>query len=1240
MKIGYIFALLVISSLVLCSKNMRDLATIKVNKFEQYESTSEIQTVSYDFEGAGDAFFSYDISVLKGLSENNIVLSVHNPGNAQLEIKCILSTEAKMDDDFARTNNNICPALYDASDHKVTNIYLSFTKEQLGLGSLLMLKVTLKKSTNLHLDLFVRQKNAYKTKLEALTIKNPFAFTAIEFNVKDYINKQYLLTVSERRGMLIFGHKDNKFWEIDETYALPISDQSLSTYFMDFDKVIIFAGSLGYDKSKTSKDLSVKLSEIKGKKINYYTRINEDNYYGFSGFYSDCADKKVKNYLLVNFGALEDSDYYIKFNELVGANVRKADFPPGYEDVEDSDLKYSKFKRIEALTQANKKDADFHVFELECKEEGDKIIANLQYSKRNAKPSSSVTPGDNAVRDYNFAFEDNNEFKITYSLVKHQFALSIYTSDADGDVTFTVKFEGKNIEMNNKEKLIFTKTSDSYKELTIKAAKDVDALISFASSVKSPDDGTKQKFYTLNSYIINDQNYFYYEMEHEFDTNYYVDVEIENPTKDVLPFCYYLSTTAVIQNVGRNCILLPASKSLNFTFSKIFKRVGADGYNAEEPQYYLVMYNNHSEYDFQVKRIDVRTDLPKSTPINKSLEGRTFLYLEPDLEKNKPSYFNLDIMNMTEDYHFDLYILDDDTSAYTESQLDIKCIYAFEIGVDFVAPLFDKEENNVCGYVNKEDYTSNVSHVVFTGVRTDKNEKLIIKVTPKKNMKVRFLYGKFDFVYKNYAFDDLFGEATHLVDDPSIFKIFEINKTNLESLNAEFAMFYDRDKHGMEFYARKGKEFKKLYDRGSLTFVDIKGTLNKLKDFDKFIFVVGKNDCEKMYCLSRSKYQVKYLQKVFYFETDGLDDYYRIPISISNCAEGKNYYVVYRYKKPFKNNNVYLGKYELLGKVVLGHYIDTFVGEEMEKGKTLLKDYQHINDNDYHLDIIRFTCEKNFLAYFDYFRKEDSPSSFKIREGEVKFFIVPNSTNVTFDYESVSKVKIDLLGENRKYDPDITFEGNKKNIKSSVVNLFRKTDSINHFYIAAPKSEDLGIRVSGLVSLDKMKKEKANNVYSYNGFFVYDIPENSASISVIITRKGYRLRLLEEKGIKVCYNLADTIILMKNDGNCFTLNDKYEFKSDLPDDGKKYYLTLYPDDDSQLINVEKTSAVPRSGSGSGANGEDGEGGGSSWIIILIVVIIVLIIVVALVCIIIQIRKKRVSSTEIDTDIKQPSPLTN
>ena len=115
---------------------------------------------------------------------------------------------------------------------------------------------------------------------------------------------------------------------------------------------------------------------------------------------------------------------------------------------------------------------------------------------------------------------------------------------------------------------------------------------------------------------------------------------------------------------------------------------------------------------------------------------------------------------------------------------------------------------------------------------------------------------------------------------------------------------------------------------------------------------------------------------------------------------------------------------------------------------------------------------------------------------------------------------------------------------------------------------------------------------------------------------------------------------MKNDGNCFTLNDKYEFKSDLPDDGKKYYLTLYPDDDSQLINIEKTTAVPRSGSGSSANGENGEGGSSSWIVVLIVIIIVLIIIVALVCIIIQIRKKRVSSTEIDTDIKQPSPLTN
>ena len=98
-------------------------------------------------------------------------------------------------------------------------------------------------------------------------------------------------------------------------------------------------------------------------------------------------------------------------------------------------------------------------------------------------------------------------------------------------------------------------------------------------------------------------------MEHEYYTNYYVDVIVYNPTKDVLPFCYYLATTIIIQNTEHNCILLSASDSLELTFNKIFKYSDKDDYNVEEPAYNLIIYNNHGKFDYAIKEINIRTDL-------------------------------------------------------------------------------------------------------------------------------------------------------------------------------------------------------------------------------------------------------------------------------------------------------------------------------------------------------------------------------------------------------------------------------------------------------------------------------------------------------------------------------------------------------------------------------------------------------------------------------------------------------
>ena len=42
-----------------------------------------------------------------------------------------------------------------------------------------------------------------------------------------------------------------------------------------------------------------------------------------------------------------------------------------------------------------------------------------------------------------------------------------------------------------------------------------------------------------------------------------------------------------------------------------------------------------------------------------------------------------------------------------------------------------------------------------------------------------------------------------------------------------------------------------------------------------------------MYCEAQSKNQVRYFFKAIYKETEGLGNYFRLPISIQNCVEVK-----------------------------------------------------------------------------------------------------------------------------------------------------------------------------------------------------------------------------------------------------------------------------------------------------------------------------------------------------------------
>ena len=72
--------------------------------------------------------------------------------------------------------------------------------------------------------------------------------------------------------------KEESLKRIDETSILSITEQTLASYLLDLENIIILAGTL-YDK-ESENTLSIHLSprEDDDVKIAYYTGINEEYY--------------------------------------------------------------------------------------------------------------------------------------------------------------------------------------------------------------------------------------------------------------------------------------------------------------------------------------------------------------------------------------------------------------------------------------------------------------------------------------------------------------------------------------------------------------------------------------------------------------------------------------------------------------------------------------------------------------------------------------------------------------------------------------------------------------------------------------------------------------------------------------------------------------------------------------------------------------------------------------------------
>lgn len=1232
----YIVTFLVLIS---ASSSVRRLATIKIAEISQALSDGIIYG-KFDVEEESESFFSYDLS--KSSTEKNLVITIRRGEYSDLEVDCIISKSTSEDDVISEFKNkkSICSVYKFKNEniikqsHTIINVIATISSYE--TGSKLYLKLNGKSKV---VQFFIRKTGSYHTDVDSVDVSSAYAYQAFVFDYKSYNSKlnggQHLLTSSEKEAILIYGETNDKITQIDDTSAFLFSEQSFAAHFYHYQRVVFFFGKKDYDESSTSNNVKITLTKItdKSSKLYYYT--SESIFQLFISFFYECGDETTDHYLITNYRRLDDKDYYYKFHNSVGSKSSVAELAPGKTDV--TSLSYSEEKRFNTLT---KTESHIHVHKLTCTKK-EKIVTNIKYSY---KQSESDIGNINYLYTADFVHTfGSKELTLKYPMVKgNEIVIEIYTPSTEETKTFTAKFEGKSYEVNNKYPTVFPIKDQSKTSMTIESSEKIEAIVSSSPCIEKSENPNTPKYLILNNYKVDDTFFTFYQVEHEFDTNYYVDIEINNPTKDTIPICFYLSTSASIRDDAQNCFLLEGSKVKNITFNPIMKEAKTDNFNLTEPKYHIAIYNSLPTVDYSIQKVYFRTDLPKSTSIDKEYSGHAFKYIDANLEKGKPSYFNIDILKILtkgDESHFDLYILND-TSKYTDLKVELKCISKYEVAIKFLEPYFN-DANNLCKLVNKDEVNSNVYHYIFGTNTVDANDTLIIQIIPKEDMtvKVAIRTDGFKIVVNEFDFRD---KVQNVVNEPSLFRIHQLNRSDIEALDSEHSfIIYDRDVNGLKLYARTANDFIPL-EKGSTINFSVNDLYAKYKNYEKFILIIGKSDCEGNYCESSSHYQVNKLDDIFYYSSKEFKENYRLPISIKRCRESIYYYVFYNYGKQYLKERMFLGKYLITGKLTegYGYYTDDYYTDKFESIKRAkLVEIQEILDNKQHLNIVRFRCVGGLNVYLDYFPYSDlSKKEIQLTPGSIRYFLIKNNTNYTFNYKDINEIKVQLI--NGTINPIITFENKNKKLNSEkLAQLNRTKADTNLLYVAAPETGEVPVRIITKLDLSKLQKSGIDdNLYIIDNKYVYEIPDKCINVTFYIKRLKSTLRRLEEdKGMDMCFNVADMPVLDETSSNCFNVKDDYQLKYDVPADDSKMYLVLYPTDSNEKYKVEKVDPfISEDGRGAddteGNNEEDDEGT-SGWVIALIIIIILIVLILIGVFIFIFMRKKRVTSDDIEKDNK-------
>ena len=1247
----YIVIFLLLISFVSCGKDLRSLSTTiyPINN----KLNDKIISENVDLEKDNDSYFSYNFS-----SESNLALAftIRNSNNGQLNVTCFLSTSENEDDIIKEfeSKNNICNK-YENSDNRIINIIVSLSEYE--TGAKLYLKI--KSDTNCKITLYFRNSDSYLTEIPE-TVDAPYAYQAVEFNAKDYYsnNKQILLISSEANSLIFYAHSNNEISKIDETSIVAISEQSLAAHFWDYDKVILFIGSKNdyqeiSDEQETSND-SINITKEEISDINIYYYMGSDLDTRFFSFYNDCQNENSEHYLFVNYASLAEKDnLYFKFQNLIGVEPLLADFLP--ETTKISDLKFNSINRYKSFTKTEK---SIHVFKLKCSAKENKMIANIKYSSLDNEVDSGKVE-INIISDFYTLFSQK-KFTVDYSNLVNskltEFVIEIFTTSTEEEKTFNVEFEGEKFEMNNKYKHIFNITDNDSNQLTINNDESISTIISISpQTTKANIIKDKDKHYIIYNFknSTGGEAYIYYIAEHEYDANYEISFNITNQKEYTIPVCYYLYTTSLLQLCSQNCFLLPVSSYKILSFKNIFKEIGDDTYNLEEPKYSIVFYNyNANGDDYSFSNFTYKTDLPTSISINNYYEGHKFLFLEYTLVKSEYNYFNVRLPYSGKENHIDLYILNNEINS---NEIEIECISAYEISIKSIEPLFTTE-NNLCYIINNDDTNTNIIHVIVNNNSQNSNETIIIRVKPttQDELKVKFIVDEKEYIRNDFEIKDIIKE----LEEPSVFKIYEINKTTVEeyySQNSKKIVVYSQDE--IKFYGKKGNNFTKI-KKGNFIIID---SDNLKDDYDKFLLIFGRY-CE-YYCESNLNYQVS-LINLLYDIIDGFDDYHSFIFNSDRCASNQDYYILLDYGKKYGKNDIYISKHDIHGNSQNVYYINPNSTKDFIEGeKDLIGKYLKLGENNMNIFIIKFTCNNYLFSYFDFYTKNYT-NEIQLKPGTIQHFHLKSNTEYAFNFELASEIKIVLLNDIK---PEFKAEGMViESSDENTIYLKKGSEEINSFNIITKENEPI-IGIASIISPKDLTKLEIDNLYKSDDKFIYDIPTNISDFTMIIKRQSSRLRLLKEENgdeTKVCYNLGKLIVLDENNGNCLTITDSFELGYNMPEKDTKSYMVLYSTDKTQGIDIDsiKTSDEEKKEDDEPKEEEDKDNEeetgdeeeenddyddneektdkkdnkGTSWVVILIIVVVILVIIAIVALIVVKNVRKQVTSEDIEKNFKQSS----